>query len=307
MKKFLIFSVISLLYVVNAVEIIPSATEIHPQILAAIKNYPPLQKGGYRIEKIDEEQYVVIGIGKAKSSTNFSAASRAATLDAELQIAKALNPQQITVKTSKNKTVESSSVEGVISQSSYKKIIERLISSHTPFITSCGFWEYEKYLYCARAVFVGKFEHIVEKAFLKDKVIDFSTSEKNPQLLKIVNQLPYLSHGGTILIKAKDVSYLVTAAIVPINLTPVRRLAFARNQAYKNMIAFISGGNLDQQLISVSERFSSSDGLHKSKRVKRKNLEASVKGDSRFIEPIANWKIADIPCVFFLYAIKVHI
>lgn len=307
MKKIFIISIVAICCGVNAQNITPSSAEIHPAVYAVIENYPPLQKGGYRIEKYSDEKYIVVGIGKAKITNSFSNMVRMAELDAELQIAKALNPTQITVETSRSKKTEISSSDGVRSQNSYKKFVEMLVSSHTPFITSCGFWRNGKNLYCARAVFVGDFNHFAQSTKLSSKITSFSAKESNNWLLDAVDKLPFLSNGGTILLKTDNFSYLVTVSIVPAKFPPSRRLIFGRNQAYKNMIAFISGGKLDQQLIAVTKKFSSSDGQSSFRQKKRKKLEASVKGNFQFIEPVANWIIPGTQSVFFLYSVKIDI
>lgn len=278
-----------------------SLETVHPEIYKVLKNYNPLQKGGYRIEKFNEGKYIVVGIGKAVLKNNFIKAQRAAEIDAELQIAKALNPTHITVENHRSKKTIVSSDKTVESKTIRQKFIQMLISSHTPFVYSCGTWQRGKYIYYAKAVFVGKFEHKNKKSSFKPQIINLNDNNKTSN---IITNFSYLSYGGTFLIDNNTSKQLLTVAVVPNNLPPSRKLTFARNQAYKNFIAFISGTKLEQQLTVISEHVSSNKEKSLSRKSKRKNLEASIKGEFQFITPVAKWNIHNTKSEFYLYIIQ---
>ena len=276
--------------------------ELHPQIGAILKQYPPLGKGGFRIEELDDSRYLVIGIGKAPLKNGFSQAVRGAELDAEAQIAKALNPTEINVETTRSQSAASRSDGSTERHSVRKKFIKMLVSSHTPFITSCGMWTTGTTLYCARAVFVGDFDHRASEGKLSAGVTDFSILKAPPADLEL---LPYLARGGTILLKQEANTFLISAVFVPEKLPSSKKLTFARNQAYKNMIAFISGGKLEHQLVSISKSIASDRDGDSVRRIKRKNLEKTIQGEFQFIEPFARWRTKEFPYEFFLYCVKV--
>ena len=71
MKIFPVLPAVFMLFYVAAQEIIPAKADIHPEIYRILQSYPPLQKGGYRIEKFDDEKFIVAGIGKAIIDNNF--------------------------------------------------------------------------------------------------------------------------------------------------------------------------------------------------------------------------------------------
>ena len=280
-------------------EIIPTIGEIHPEIYRILQAYPPIQKGGYRIERFSDTEYIVLGIGKASLKNGFLKASRTAVLDAEMQIAKAINPTQMTVENHRNKSSKISSSGQTGSQVFREKFVRMLVASHTPFIYSCGVWSKNQTLYCARAVFVGDFEHRNRATTLSSMAEDLKCKG---DVKKQIEGFPYLRNGGTVMFHEQGTTYLLTVAIVPGNLSKNQKLTFARNQAYKNMIAFISGGKFEQNLTVLTESSSSYDGEKRSRRIKRKNIESAVKGEFQFIEPQAQWKIDQADC--FLYVVK---
>ena len=301
MKNSIFAIILCCIFSVNANEIIPTSADIHPEIMKILRNYAPLQKGGYRFEKFSDEQYIVVGIGKASLQNGFAVALRTAELNAELQISKAINPTQITVEISKKQSSSYNSAGDVDSKTIRKKFVNMLVSSHTPFIYSCGVWKNEKYLYCAKAVFVGDFDHTNDKVTLKDKVKNVIFKDT---AIEIINSLPYLSHGGTVLINACGKNNLLTVVSVKKNIPASRKLIFARNQAYKNLLGFISGEHLEQQLSVLSENLMI-NGQYQSQRKKIKELEATVKGTFQFIEPQARWQIDNIDADFFLYIMEI--
>ena len=297
----LIFGVIAAISAFGQ-EIASFQADIHPVVFRILQSYPPLQKGGYRIEKSGENRYIVLGIGRASLKNGFFQARRGAELDAEAQIAKALNPTQMTVENSREKTSTVSSSGEAESQVIRQKFVKMLVSSHTPFICSCGMWRSGNALYCARAVFVGEFEHGNSQAKLSSRVSDLNCKGESGRLIEA---FPYLSSGGTILFRAGETALLLTVALAPGSMMPPnRKFTFARNQAYKNLIAFISGGKLDEQLTVVTKSISSGQGENSSRRTKRKNLESAVKGEFQFIEPQAHWKTTDGQADCFLYVVK---
>lgn len=310
---FLFFSLFAI-----AAEIVLHPAEIHPEIYISLKNYPPLQMGGYRIEKIDEAQYIVIGIGKASIMKNdFFKAARVAELDAELQIAKALNPSSVTVETTRSKTTitksktdNGKSEQSVERESNIRKFAKILTSSQTPFIISCGIWQHGKYVFCARAVFVGKFDHFSTEAKLSDEVANFKDYDDDPKIfnnlpevIKAIENVPYLSCGGTILLDVNEIPYLITAVLVPGKQPPSKQLIFARKQAHKNMIAFVSGGKLENQLVSITRSFTS-DEQNDFRISERRKLTNKINGEFKFIQPIAKWKVNGTNNLFYLYAVK---
>lgn len=283
---------------------IPFAYEVHPEIAAAIKNYPPLAEGGSRVCKLSRDRFIVIGIGKALMTGSFINVSRKAELDAEVQIARVLTPAQITVETSSSSYFTDSSDGGSEYKFSYRNFFESLISSQNPYITSCGFWKHGKYLYCARAVFVGRHDFLKKDAAFNERAVDFSIQKQVPELAPIIEQLSYLKLGGTILLKAGQTPFLLTAVAVPLRLPGSRKLIFARNLAYRNLIAFISGGKLEHQLAVLTEELRSNSDKNVFRRNKRKKQTMALKGHVDYLEPLAKWKIHGVQADFFLYAVE---
>ena len=163
-------------------------------------------------------------------------------------------------------------------------------------------WRKGETLYCARAVFVGDFDHKKPEITLSSRVEGFKCKDDVKRLL--AEGFPYLSNGGTILFKEQGVSYLLTVVPVSGKLPISQKLTFGRNQAYKYMIGFLSGGKFEQSLTVLTKSFSSDKGDEQVRRTKRKNLESAVKGEFQFIEPFAQWKLADDHADCFLYLVK---
>jgi len=301
MKIFPVIPAVFMLFYAAAQEIIPAKADIHPEIYRILQSYPPLQKGGYRIEKFDDEKFIVAGIGKAIIDNNFFTAARHAELDAELQITKALNPTQITVEVFRGKStvMTANSAE---TQNFRKKFVQMLVSSQTPFIYSCGFWQHGKFLYCARAVFVGDFEHNGTTGNFYNQVSQLK--EINKEAAKTVEQLCYLNRGGTVLFKQNGENLLLTVAAVPAKQPRNKQLIFAKTQAQKNFVSFISGGKLEHQLNRIAETYSSSNGENYSRSEKRKNLTTFINGEFQFLKPDAYWQVSGTNCCFYLYTVK---
>lgn len=288
-------------FMAAAQESIPSPADVHPEIFRILKDYPPLLKGGYRIERFGENRYIVLGIGRAALNNGFLRALKTAELDAELQIAKALQPALITVENLRSKTTETSSSGETESRVFREKFVKMLVSAQTPFIHSCGAWRNENTLFCARAVFVGEFEHRNRQAKLSSRVSGLRGRE---EMLRVAEDFSYLNSGGTLLFQCSGTALLLTVAVTPPGLPESRKLTFARNQAYRNLIAFVSGGKLEQQLTVLNEIFSSDKGELQARRSKRKELESTVKGEFQFIEPLARWRIFSGSADCFLYIVK---
>jgi hypothetical protein len=285
--------------------LLPAPDEIHPEIYKVLKSYPPLLRGGYRIEKYDNDRYIVIGVGRAGFKKNFFMTFRAAELDAEVQIAKAINATTVTAETKRTDTAVSTSDGNNLRVQDKRKFAKMLVSSRTPFIISCGTWSRGNSIYCARAVFVGDFEHTALEGNLNDRVQQLSSADDAPpELLNVLRKLPYLAKGGTAMIVHNGSNHIITVVCASEKMSYSNRLTFARNHAYKNIIAFISGGKLEHQLTVLSETQISSDGTTSARRRKRKELEASIQGEAKFITPLMNWKIPETGYQFFLYAIK---
>lgn len=78
--------------------------------------------------------------------------------------------------------------------------------------------------------------------------------------------------------------HLVTVVRVPDDLPLRKSRDFARMQAYKNLLAFVTGGTLHSRIVALTETILSPD--ESSRRVRRrKHLEQTVQGECRFIEP----------------------
>ena len=263
---------------------------LHPFVQTELANYPPLGSGGYRIVRLDGGRHAVLGVGRAKLAPGFFRAAAAAELDAELQIAKALNAVATEVETSQE-TTKNAAPDGSHSvvRSTARRIVLDLAAS-TPFVSSCGMWQNGGSLYCARVLWCGPPESV-------------ATGPGGAPWTELPENLPYLRSGGTVMLHRNGEPYLVTVVRVPDDLPLRQSRDFARMQAHKNLLAFVTGGNLRNRIVALNETVLSPE--ESSRRVRRrKYLERTVRGGCRFIEPSAQWHIPETGCRFFLFAVE---
>ena len=262
---------------------------VHPFVQAELDKYPPLRLGGHRIVMIGGDRAAVIGIGRAKLVEGFSRAAAAAELDADAQIATALNAVAAECETRRNTDETTASDGSVRMVKTTYRLVALSIAARTPFVCSGGMWQRGDALYCARILWCGESD---------------TTPGDGEKWSDLPESLPYLGSGGTVALRRGGALHLVTVVRVPEKLPPPQDLQAARMQAYRNLLYFVSGGRLKSRIATLSETISTPDEFHRRRR-KRKKLENAISGHCRFLEPLAKWRIVDTGCDFYLFVVNV--
>jgi len=177
---------------------------------------------------------------------------------------------------------------GGASRSTVRRIVLEF-AARMPCVSSAGMWHHGGSIYCARVLWCGD-ENGMAPVF-------------DGELRDIPERMPYLRAGGTAALRRGGVLHLATVVRVPETLPFQRQREFARIQAGKNLLAFVSGGTLEHRLIKLTETAVSPE--QSSHRVRtRGRLKNSVAGSCRYLEPLRDWSLPEAGCRFFLFIVE---
>lgn len=276
---------------------------LHPLLRDCFRENKLILKGGYYLKHIDNEHYILIGVGRGPLNKGLLNAFKLAKANAEVEISKILNAMEVDVKTAR--TIQASiTKEKPVKSQHYKKCTMLLLQAQTVNIQSAGFWIEGSSFFYVQAVFAGDFrKNTLSPSTWLDRVTGAAVTQKRHEIwMDVLAKYPWLQLGGcAVAVGPEGKDYLLVVAACEDTLPSDKMRSALRIKAASSALAFSQGNKMTYTLRRIREHWKDNDG---SGNTSWKKKFADFQVHSWMMaeeEPVITWKNPDYGIVLGLF------